>query len=110
METIERNEEYRRLKKSLEDNLSARGLVEEVFSDKVQEYMDLWRRRQQLEEDIEARGVSVMDERRGMMVENRSVSLAVQVSRQMLAIYDALGFKEQAKGAAISPGGEDDEL
>lgn len=43
-------------KKSLEDNLSARGLVEEVFSDKVQEYMDLWRRRQQLEEDIEARG------------------------------------------------------
>ncbi len=110
MDTIERNEEYRRLKKSLEDNLSARGLVEEVFSDKVQEYMDLWRRRQQLEEDIEARGVSVMDERRGMMVENRSVSLAVQVSRQMLAIYDALGFKEQAKGAAISPGGEDDEL
>lgn len=110
METIEQNEEYRRLKKSLEDNLSARGLVEEVFSDKVQEYMDLWRRRQQLEEDIEARGVSVMDERRGMLVENRSVSLAVQVSRQMLAIYDALGFKEQAKGAAISPGGEDDEL
>ena len=110
MDTIERNEEYRRLKKSLEDNLSARGLVEEVFSDKVQEYMDLWRRRQQLEEDIEARGVSVMDERRGMLVENRSVSLAVQVSRQMLAIYDALGFKEQAKGAAISPGGEDDEL
>ena len=110
MDTIERNEEYRRLKKSLEDNLSARGLVEEVFSDKVQEYMDLWRHRQQLEEDIEARGVSVMDERRGMLVENRSVSLAVQVSRQMLAIYDALGFKEQAKGAAISPGGEDDEL
>ena len=106
METIERNEEYRRLKKSLEDNLSARGLVEEVFSDKVQEYMDLWRRRQQLEEDIEARGVSVMDERRGMLVENRSVSLEVQISRQMLAIYTALGFKDQAGQRP----GEDDEL
>ena len=109
METIERNEEYRRLKKSLEDNLSARGLVEEVFSDKVQEYMDLWRRRQQLEEDIEARGMSVMDERRGMLVENRSVSLEVQISRQMLAIYTALGFKDQAN-APTPPGGEDDAL
>lgn len=110
METIERNEEYRRLKKSLEDNLSARGLVEDVFTDKLDEYMRLWKRFHELDTDVEARGVSVMDERRGMMVENRSVSLAVQVSRQMLAIYDALGFKEQAKGAAISPGGEDDEL
>ena len=110
METIERNEEYRRLKKSLEDNLSARGLGEEVFSDKVQEYMDLWRRRQQLEEDIEARGVSVMDERRGMLVENRSVSLEVQISRQMLAIYTALGFKDQANAPMTPPGGEDDAL
>lgn len=110
METIEQNEEYRRLKKSLEDNLSARGLVEEVFSDKVQEYMDLWRRRQQLEEDIEARGVSVMDERRGMLVENRSVSLEVQISRQMLAIYTALGFKDHANAPMTPPGGEDDAL
>lgn len=101
---------YAKLKKSLEDNLSARGLVEDVFVDKLNEYMALWEKFQELNGDIEARGVSVMDERRGMMVENRSVSLAVQVSRQMLAIYDALGFKEQAKGAAISPGGEDDEL
>lgn len=101
---------YERLKKSLEDNLSARGLVEDVFYDKVQEYMDLWTRRQQLEEDIEARGVSVMDERRGMLVENRSVSLEVQVSRQMLAIYTVLGFKEQANAPVLPPGGEDDEL
>ena len=28
---------YERLKKSLEDNLSARGLVEDVFYDKVQD-------------------------------------------------------------------------
>lgn len=103
-------DEYEKLKTSLEDNLSARGLVEDVFTDKLDEYMRLWKRFHELDADVEDRGVSVMDERRGMMVENRSVSLAVQVSRQMLAIYDALGFKEQAKGAAISPGGEDDEL
>ncbi len=110
MATKRRSKPYKELKESLENNLVARGLVEDVFLDKLQEYMDLWWRRQQLEADIEARGVSVMDERRGMMVENRSVSLEVQISRQMLAIYDALGFKEQAKGAAAPAGGEDDEL
>lgn len=110
MEEIVQISAYERLKKSLEDNLSARGMVEDVFSDKVQEYMDLWRRRQQLEEDIEARGVSIFDERRGMMVENRSVSLEVQISRQMLAIYTALGFKDQANSPMFPPGGEDDEL
>ena len=76
---------------------------------KLGEYMALWKKFQELDEDIEARGVTVMDERRGMLVENRSVSLAVQVSRQMLSIYDALGFKEQAK-SAVPLGGEDDEL
>lgn len=100
---------YRRLKKSLEDNLTARGLVEDVFRDKLEEYMTLWENFQALDADIQERGVTVIDERRGMLVENRSVSLAVQVSRQMLSIYDALGFKEQAK-SAVPLGGEDDEL
>lgn len=97
------------LQKALLENLEARGLVEKIFADKVQEYIDLWIRRQQLKEDIEARGVNVMDEKRGMLVENRSVSLEVQVSRQMLAIYTALGFKDQA-AVAKTEAFEDDEL
>ena len=101
--------EYRRLKKSLEENLSARGLVEDVYRDKLEEYMALWESFQALNRDVEERGVTVLDDRRGMLVENRSVSLAVQVSRQMLSLYDALGFKEQAK-SAVPLGGEDDEL
>ena len=101
--------EYRRLKKSLEENLSARGLVEDVYRDKLEEYMALWESFQALNRDVEERGVTVLDDRRGLLVENRSVSLAVQVSRQMLSLYDALGFKEQAK-SAVPLGGEDDEL
>ena len=107
---VERERKRAELESSLLENLEARGLVEDVYRDKVQEYMGLWDRLQDLRQDIKLRGIAVLDAKRGMMVENRSVSLAVQVSRQMLAIYDALGFKEQAKGAAISPGGEDDEL
>ncbi len=50
-----------------------------------------------------------MDEKRGMLVENRSVSLEVQVSRQMLAIYSALGFKDDGLNAKRADN-EDDEL
>lgn len=97
------------LRRSLIENLEARGLIEDVYIDKVNEYMDLWNTRQNLEEDIKARGVVVFDEKRGMMVENRSVSLEVQVSKQMLSMYAALGFKDiTAKGGMN--GAEDDEL
>ena len=100
---------YRKLKKALTDNLVARGLIETMYTDKVEEYMDLWQRRRELEADIETRGVCVMDEKRGMLVENRSVSLEVQVSRQMLAIYSALGFKDDGLNAKRVDD-EDDEL
>ena len=79
-----------------------------MYQDKVAEYMGLWDRLQDLRADIARRWVSVMDEKRGMPVENRSVSLEVQVSRQMLAIYAALGFKARDSGGA--QGDEDDEL
>ena len=100
---------YKKLRDSLIDNLLSRGITEDVFTDKVQEYMDLWQRRQELEEDIEERGIVIEDAKRGGLVENRSVSLEVQISRQMLAIFKALGFEEMAN-AVNSGGGDDDEL
>ena len=99
---------YKKLKDSLIDNLLSRGIAEDVFTDKVQEYMDLWQRRQELEADIEARGVVIRDEKRGGMVENRSVSLEVQISRQMLAIFKSLGFEDMA--SVTDTGGDEDEL
>ena len=105
---IERDRKRKALEASLLDNLEARGLVEDVYRDKVGEYMGLWDRLQDLRADIKARGVTVPDEKRGMLVENRSVSLEVQVSRQMLAIYAALGFK--ARDGAADGGADEDEL
>ena len=97
---------YRQLKQSLLDNLDARGLVEEVYRDKVEEYMNFWVQLKKLEADIDARGTNIPDEKQGMLVENRSVSLSVQVSRQMLAIFKALGLQEDA---CTPPQGEDDD-
>lgn len=102
---------YTRLRSSLISNLESRGLVEDIYLDKVAEYMDLWEHRQALKRDIDERGVLVLDEKRGGMTENRSVSLEAQVSRQMLAIYTALGFKDEAISLAKKSGGDaDDEL
>lgn len=103
-----RRKEYAELRQAMLDSLAARGLDAEMYRDKVREYMDFWVRRQELRDDIARRGLTVMDDR-GRLSENRSVSLEIQVSRQMLAIFSTLGFKEDA----LSSGGrseDDDEL
>ena len=103
-----KTKQYRELKKSMLDNLEARGLLEKAYTDKVDEYLDFWVRRQELQTDVAERGLSVIDDR-GRITENRSVSLEIQVARQMLAVWTALGFKDAAAKSGV-PGGMDDEL
>ena len=102
-----RTRAYRELLESLLRCLAVRGIDEDVYRDKVQEYMDFWVRRQELRDDIARRGLTVTDDR-GRLMENRSVSLEIQVSRQMLAIFATLGFKEDA--LASGQRDDDDEL
>lgn len=99
---------YKELRQSMLQNLIERDLDGDVYRDKVQEYMDFWVRRRELRDDIARRGLTVTDDR-GRLMENRSVSLEIQVSRQMLAIFTTLGFKEDALAAAAR-GDDDDEL
>ena len=101
-----RTREYRELRRSLIDNLEARGMLEQIYRDKAMEYMDLWVRRRELQDDINERGVAVEDERRGW-VENRSVTLELQTAKLMLSIYNALGFAEKA-GSGRSMAAEDE--
>ena len=102
---------YRQLRAGLLDSLEARGMVEPVYLDMLEHYLHLWEQFQDLQDDIAARGVTVFDEKRGMLIENRSVVLEMQVSRQMLAIYTTLGFKELSMApASAPPAEEDDEL
>lgn len=97
------------LRKSMLDSLEARGLTEQIYSDMVGDYLELWWTRAELEDDIQERGVTVMDEKRGLPVENCSVSARVRVSAQMAKLYKALGCQELAvKNQA--PEDEDDAL
>lgn len=105
---LKKTKAYRELKASMMDSLEARGLTDKAYTDKVDEYLDFWQRRQELQADVAERGLTVVDDR-GRISENRSVSLEIQVSRQMLAIWTALGFKDTAAKSDI-PGAPDDEL
>lgn len=98
-----RTKEYAELKQSILDSLSLRGIDTPASKAQVDEYMAFWVRRKQLQADVETRGVVVTDDR-GRTTENRSVSLEIQVSRQMLAIYQSLGLRPVTAGA----GGDED--
>lgn len=105
MSNIKQTKAYRELKKAMLDNLAARGLNDKPYTDKVEEYMDFWVRRQELRDDVAERGLTVVDDR-GRVSENRSVSLEIQVSRQMLNLFTALGFDPDD----VKPPEDDDDL
>ncbi len=107
---VRRTKAYKELRESMLDNLEARGLVESIYTEQVEQYMEFWAQKKQLQDDIAERGITVYDEKRGMEVENRSVSLMVQVARQMQNIYTALGFKDVSASAKVMPEDDEDEL
>jgi len=106
MSDLKKTRAYQELRASMLKDLKHRGLDAKAYTDKVDEYMDFWARRRELRDDVAARGLTVQDER-GRLTENRSVSLEVQVSRQMLAIFTALGFDPKSLRGPVE---DDDEL
>lgn len=118
---IRRTKQYRDLKTSMEESLKERGLLDtdkgkqtdKVFRDLLGRYLDLWCEYQELSADIAERGVVVMDEKRGMLVENRSLTIRHQTSNKLLDIYTALGFRDISApraGPKKEGADQDDEL
>lgn len=83
--------EYKAVRNEMLDGLGGKGAVDALTLSRLEEYMDFWVLRHQLQDDVTARGLYVTDER-GRVSENRSVSLSIQASRQMSAISAALGL------------------
>ena len=107
-----RSKEYTDLRKDMTDDLQARGLISKPYMDMVDEYMNLWCLRRMLDEDISERGVYVEYQNGANQkgtTDNKSVEKRVRVSSQMVSIWAALGFREQANNAK-PVGGDDDEL
>ena len=93
------------------------GALDPLQIDRIEEIMDLWCQRQMLRDNVHRRGPTVFDER-GREVENRCISLGLQVSKQILELYKSLGLvvdPQDKKGAKKTDQSddwdeEDDEL
>lgn len=109
-----------RIRKAMLRDLQERGLTAPkdgsdrdrgtIYADMVEDYVALWITRERLEADISERGVTVPDEKRGLPVENCSVSARVRVSKQMTTIMQTLGYKDQAIKARRPEGDADEDL
>lgn len=86
-----RSKSYAELRQSIMDYLGGTQVIDALTLSRVEEYLDFWVLRHQLQDDVTARGLYVTDDR-GRTMENRSVSLSIQASRQMAAISAALGL------------------
>lgn len=101
-------EQYEALKAAV---LAAGGELTPITLDRIADYMDFWCQKRMLAEDVRKRGPVVVDDR-GRPSENRSISLGLQVSKQMLELYKALGLTtepERSAGGAGRAEREDDE-
>lgn len=97
--------EFKALRRYMLRSLKLRGMDGKAYRDQVEKYLDLWCIFQMAKADVDENGVFLFDER-GRRTKNDSANLANQVSRQMLSIFTALGFKAEEGGNAY----DDDDL
>lgn len=83
--------EFRQVRAEIYEAVGGQDPVDPLTASRVEEYLDFWVLRHQLQDDITARGLYVQDDR-GRTTENRSVSLSIQTSRQMASIAATLGL------------------
>lgn len=86
----------KQIKDDLIDQLERSGTVEKYFLDLVDDYMSLWKTKNQLIKDIKDRGVSVKYNNGGGQYgykKNDSVDQILKVNQQMLKILDYLNIK-----------------
>ncbi|MBQ9838995.1 MAG: P27 family phage terminase small subunit [Oscillospiraceae bacterium] len=110
MANFKRTDEYRQLKRSLNDNLAARGLTDPIYADMVRRYLSFREMEYLADQDIAKNGLNILDERRGSMMANPCVSAKLNASRQATAIYKALGFEDKAKDSRAAGDDDFDEL
>ena len=109
MADFKRTKEYKQLKQSLMDDLAARGLTHPIYGDMVRRYLSFREMEHDADEDIQEKGLNILDSRRGSWQANPSITTKINASRQAAAIYKALGYEDEAKKAKVGCD-EDDEL
>lgn len=107
MAEYKRTKAYRDLRKSLEDNLAARGLIEPIYQDAVERYLNYREMEYNADQNIAENGLNIIDERRGSLMANPCIATKFNAGRQASAIFRDLGFAEAARKP--QPRGDDDD-
>lgn len=87
--------------------LAAGYELDALTLDRIEQYLEFWCQKQMLAEDVRKRGPVVSDDR-GRLSENRSISLGLQTSKQMLALYQVIVPEAYAPLTAADEGLDDD--
>lgn len=99
-----------RVKNDLLQQLASKGLTGEHFTDLVNDYIFFMVAKDQLQDDIDERGVRVEYNNGGGQTgfkKNDSCDLLLKYNQQMIKLLDYLGIKPSEN---IDVGDEDDEL
>lgn len=89
------------IKNDILDQLDRNGTNGNYYTDLVDDYMNLWRTKNMLIEDIMERGATVSyknGENQYGTKKNESIDQVLKVNAQMLKILDALGIKPSQGG------------
>lgn len=94
----------RKIKDDLLDQLERSGTVGKYYLDLINDYMNLWKTKTLLQEDIDCRGVSVEYNNGGGQQgfkKNDSVDQMIKVNQQMIKILDYLDIKPSKQDGVI---------
>lgn len=102
------DEEFNRIKNNLLNQLKVRGANEDAYIDLVNDYMSMWRIKNQLIEDINTRGVQVKtfnSQGQEIYKKNDSIVELPKYNSQMLKLLNDLGLS-----ALECDSGDDDDI
>lgn len=110
MAKIKRETLRARVKKSLKEQLAARGADIDLFDDQINDYMSMWDLKERLKDDIEKNGLR-MNYRTANGGEaekdNPSVKQLPAVNKQMLMLLKQMGISTDK---VVKDGSADDDL
>lgn len=84
-----------RVKKNILTQLELKGCTDEYFVNLVEDYMKLWDQKEQLNEDINSRGVKIQSfDKNGILQlkKNDSCDLLIKTNQQMIKLLEYLGI------------------
>lgn len=89
----------KKVKKSLLEQLKLRNAISDFYTDLINDYMSLWRTKEQLSDDLQNRGTVYLEANssgREVFKNNPSTKELVMVNKQMLSLLKDLGLNEPA--------------